>query len=90
VRNILARNDHAPITDELSSIIKQQLYQRTAVSKAGGRVLTRGRQNNANLASKIVKNWSMAKPFRAYDMSGRLSPSGTSLECFPTNKQRKN
>jgi hypothetical protein len=55
VRNTLARDDHEPITDELSDRIKQRLYQRMATSKVGGCVSTRGWQNNVDLASKIVE-----------------------------------
>jgi hypothetical protein len=55
VKNTLASEDHVPITDELFSRSKWRLNQRTAASKAGGRVSTRGWQNSANLASKIKK-----------------------------------
>jgi hypothetical protein len=88
--NTLPRDDHAPSTDEHSSCSKQRLDQRTAASKVGGRVSTRGRWNTTDLAAKIVKNWSTAKTFqRATQARGELFPFGTSLECFPTNKQRK-
>jgi hypothetical protein len=62
-RNTLARDDHAPITDELFGLSRQRLSERMAASKAEGRMSTRGQRNNADLTSKIDKNWSSAKPF---------------------------
>jgi hypothetical protein len=56
VKNTLARDDHAPFTDEFSGRSGQRLRQRTATIKARGRVSTRGQPNSADLASKIDTN----------------------------------
>jgi hypothetical protein len=56
VKNTLAHDDHAPITDDLSGRRRQQQNQRTTTSKAGGRVSMKGRRNSTDLASKIDKN----------------------------------
>jgi hypothetical protein len=56
VKNTLARDDHAPVTNEHSGRGKQRQNWRTMASKAGGRVSTRGRWNRVDLALKNEKH----------------------------------
>jgi len=56
VRNTLVHNDHAPITNELFSRIKQGLYQRTTTSKDGGACRLEGGGTTQIWPQRLLKN----------------------------------